>query len=42
MASMVETAQTLAELHHVNAEEIAAATTKNFARLFNLPPDVGN
>ena len=41
-AYMVETAQTLAELHHVNAEEIAAATTKNFARLFNLPPDVGN
>jgi TatD DNase family protein len=41
-AYMVETAQTLAELHHVSAEEIAAATTKNFARLFNLPPDVGN
>lgn len=36
-AYVTQTAQTLAELHHVPPEEIAAATTKNFARLFNLP-----
>ena len=41
-AFVTQTAETLAELHHVAAEEIAEATTKNFARLFNLPPDVGN
>jgi TatD DNase family protein len=41
-AFVTQTAQTLAELHHVTAEEIAAATTKNFSGLFNLPPDVGN
>jgi TatD DNase family protein len=41
-AYTVQTAQTLADLHHVSAEEIAAATTKNFARLFNLQPGVGN
>ena len=28
--------------YSVTDEEIAAATTKNFARLFHLPPDVGN
>ncbi len=35
-AFVTQTAQILAELHAVTAEEIAAATTKNFARLFNL------
>ncbi len=41
-AYMIQTAQALAELHNVSAEEIAVSTTKNFARLFNLTPDVGN
>jgi TatD DNase family protein len=35
-AFVTQTAQTLTELHHVTPEEIAAATTKNFARLFSL------
>ncbi len=35
-AFVTQTAQTLAELLHVTAEEIAVATTKNFTRLFNL------
>lgn len=35
-AFVTETAQTLAELHHVTSGEIATATTKNFTRLFNL------
>jgi TatD DNase family protein len=41
-AFVAQTAQTLAELHHVSSAEIAAATTKNFARLFNLPVGMGN
>jgi TatD DNase family protein len=41
-AWIVETAQVLAGELHVTAEEIAAATTKNFFRLFDLSPDVGN
>lgn len=41
-AYVTQTAQTLAELHHVTPEEIASATTKNFCRLFNLPSDMGN
>ena len=41
-AYVVQTAQTLAELHHVSAEGIAAATTRNFCRLFNLPVGMGN
>lgn len=36
------TAQTLAGLHSVSEEEIARITTKNFNRLFDLKPDVGN
>jgi TatD DNase family protein len=36
------TAQTLAGLRGVSMEEIASATTKNFNRLFNIQPDVGN
>lgn len=39
---VTRTAETLAGLLGVTPEEIAAETTKNFARLFNLPPDVGN
>lgn len=41
-AFVVQTARTLAELLNVSEEEIAAATTKNFNRLFQLHPDVGN
>jgi len=39
---VVKTAQVLAGLLAVAEEEIAAATTKNFSRLFGLGPDVGN
>ena len=39
-AFVAQTAQTLAGLHNVSPEEIAAATTKNFYRVFNLTPDV--
>ena len=35
-AFVAQTAQTLAELHQVTPNEIASATTENFARLFNL------
>jgi TatD DNase family protein len=41
-AMVTRTAETLAVLLGVSGEEIAAATTKNFARLFHLPSDVGN
>ncbi|HEV2484685.1 MAG TPA: TatD family hydrolase [Terracidiphilus sp.] len=41
-AWVAETAQVLAGLLGVEAEEIAAATTKNFLRLFRLRADVGN
>jgi TatD DNase family protein len=41
-AWVAQTAQTLAGLHGVSAEEIASLTTKNFFRLFRLPPNVGN
>ena len=37
-----ETAQVLAAVLGVEAEELAAATTKNFQRLFQLQVDVGN
>lgn len=39
-AFVTETAQIIAELLHVDPAEIAAATTKNFLRLFRLPPAV--
>jgi TatD DNase family protein len=41
-AMVVDTAAVLAGLKGVSAEEIAAATTKNFLRLFGVRPDVGN
>jgi len=41
-AWVVQTASVLAGLHGVSEEEIAAATTKNFDRLFGLGPNVGN
>lgn len=39
-AFVTETARTVAELLGVDAVEVAAATTKNFCRLFHLPPAV--
>jgi TatD DNase family protein len=41
-AWVARTAETLAELQGAEVQEIAQATTKNFHRLFNLRPDVGN
>jgi TatD DNase family protein len=41
-AMVRETALVLAGLLGVEAEELATATTKNFERLFQLQPDVGN
>jgi TatD DNase family protein len=41
-AWVTDTAQVLAGLLGVEPEEIASATTKNFARLFHLQADVGN
>jgi TatD DNase family protein len=41
-AWVLETALVLAGLLGVTAEEIAAVTTKNFFRLFDPSPDVGN
>ncbi len=41
-AMVVETAQVLAGLLHMERQEMAAATTKNFFRMFHLRPDVGN
>lgn len=41
-AMVVETAQVLAGLLSVTLDEIAAATTTNFFRLFHLGQDVGN
>jgi TatD DNase family protein len=38
---VLHTAKLLAELLGIADEEIAAATTKNFYRLFNLTPDEG-
>jgi TatD DNase family protein len=41
-AYVIQTAQTISELHNLSPEEVAAATTRNFCRLFNLPLDMGN
>ncbi|MGH9599262.1 MAG: TatD family hydrolase [Terracidiphilus sp.] len=41
-AFVARTAAVLAGIHGVDGAEIAAATTKNFRRLFRVPPDVGN
>jgi TatD DNase family protein len=41
-AWVARTAETLAELQGAEAQEIASATTKNFFRLFQLKPDVGD
>ena len=41
-AYVTQTAQTISELHGRSVEEIAAATTRNFAGLFNLPLGMGN
>ncbi len=41
-AFVTRTAETLAGLLNVTPEEIASATTKNFARLFHLPSGMGN
>jgi TatD DNase family protein len=41
-AFVTRTAATLAGIHGVSTEEIAAATTQNFARLFRLPSGMGN
>jgi TatD DNase family protein len=41
-AYVTQTAQTIADLHKVSADEIAAATSRNFCRLFNIPVGMGN
>jgi TatD DNase family protein len=41
-AFVTQTARTLAGLVKVSEAEIAAATTKNFCRLFQIRPDVGD
>ena len=41
-AWVVRTASVLAEVMGVEMQEIASATTKSFARLFHLPPGMGN
>jgi len=41
-AFVAQTAQTLADLHHISPDEFSAATTRNFCRLFNLPSGMGN
>ena len=40
-AMVTHTAETLAQVKGVTAEEIAAATTLNFARLFKLERELG-
>jgi TatD DNase family protein len=41
-AMVAETAAVLAAVKRVTPDEIAAATTKNFERLFSLRPGMGN
>jgi TatD DNase family protein len=41
-AFVVRTAETLASLLRVSPQEMAVATTRNFNRLFGLPPVMGN
>jgi TatD DNase family protein len=41
-AWVTRTASVLAGIKGVESQEIASATTKNFARLFHLPPGMGN
>lgn len=41
-AFVVRTAETLAALHGITPDDLACATTRNFSRLFQLPPDMGN
>jgi len=41
-AFVTQTAQTVAELLGVAADEIASVTTRNFCRLFNIPVGMGN
>jgi TatD DNase family protein len=41
-AWVVQTALVLAEVLRVEEDEIASATTKNFFRLFQLQPNVGD
>ncbi|HET6168775.1 MAG TPA: TatD family hydrolase [Terracidiphilus sp.] len=41
-AWVTRTASVLAGVKHVEPQEIASVTTKNFARLFHLPPGMGN
>lgn len=41
-ACVIQTAEKMAELRGISPGEIAAATTRNFARLFNLPLGMGN
>ena len=41
-AWVLQAALVLAQLFGVEEQEIASATTKNFLRLFDLRPDVGN
>ena len=41
-AFVARTAEVLAETLGVSTEQVAEATTRNFARLFHLPPGMGN
>ena len=41
-ALVVRTAETLASLQGIAPDDLACATTRNFSRLFRLPPDMGN
>jgi TatD DNase family protein len=41
-AWVAQTAHALAEIHGISDDEIGAATTKNFFRVFHLPPAMGN